>query len=79
MGRHAAFERCIAATACATDPEARGGELYTPRWVTAGSPVRRPVTGLRNRSNNMHTLWSVSENAVGIEFDVEALAAPDAS
>jgi hypothetical protein len=63
----------------ATDPEARGGELYTPRWVNAGSPVRRPVTGLRNRSNNMHTLWSVSENAVGIEFDVEALAAPDAS
>jgi len=63
----------------ATDPAAHGGELYTPRWVNSGSPVRRPVTGRRNRPEDMQTLWSVSEDATGIEFDVEALASPDAS
>lgn len=63
----------------ATDPQAGGGELYAPRWVNTGSPVRRPVTGLRNRPENMQTLWSVSENATDIEFDVETLASPDAT
>ncbi len=63
----------------ATDPEAGGGELYAPRWVNSGSPVRRPVTGLRNRPGDMQTLWNVSENAAHIEFDVEAIAAGDGS
>jgi len=59
----------------ATDPEAGGGELYTPRWVNSGSPVRRPVTGLRNRPDDMQKLWSVSEQATGIQFDIGAPAA----
>lgn len=63
----------------ATDPGARGGELYTPRWVNAGPPVRRPITGLRNRPDRMQMLWDLSESATGIEFDVEALASPDAT
>ena len=63
----------------ATDPEAGGGELYAPRWVNSGAPVRRPVTGLRNRPDDMQTLWSISEEATGIEFDVEAIAAGDRS
>jgi len=63
----------------ATDTGARGGELYTPRWGNAGSPVRRPVTGVRNRPEDMQTLWSVSEDATGIEFDVGAVASPDAT
>jgi NAD(P)-dependent dehydrogenase (short-subunit alcohol dehydrogenase family) len=63
----------------ATDPEAGGGELYAPRWVNTGSPVRRPVTGWRNRPDDMETLWGVSEDATGIEFDVEAIAASDGS
>ncbi len=63
----------------ATDPEAGGGELYTPRWVNMGAPVRRPVTGLRNRPGDMQTLWSISEDVTGIEFDVEAIAAGDRS
>ncbi len=63
----------------ATDPEAGGGELYAPRWVNTGSPVRRPVTGLRNRPEDMQALWSISENAAHIEFDVEAVAAGDGS
>ncbi|MFV9673688.1 MAG: oxidoreductase [Acidimicrobiia bacterium] len=58
----------------ATDPGAQGGELYAPRWVNAGSPVDRPITRLRNRPENMRILWSISEDATGIEFDVAAIA-----
>ncbi len=61
----------------ATDREARGGELYVPRWVNSGSPVRRPVTGSRNRPDSLQTLWDLSESATGIEFDVEALSWSD--
>jgi NAD(P)-dependent dehydrogenase (short-subunit alcohol dehydrogenase family) len=62
-----------------TDPGARGGELYTPRWVSSGSPVRRPITGLRNRPDTMQTLWQISESATAVKFDVEALSSGDES
>lgn len=63
----------------ATDNEARGGELYTPRWVNAGSPVSRPVTGMRNRPEDMETLWSISEDATGLVFDIETPTPPGAA
>jgi NAD(P)-dependent dehydrogenase (short-subunit alcohol dehydrogenase family) len=59
----------------ATDPGARGGELYTPRWVNSGPPVRRPILGRSRRPDEMRLLWEVSERETGIEFDVDAMAA----
>jgi NAD(P)-dependent dehydrogenase (short-subunit alcohol dehydrogenase family) len=54
----------------ATDPDAVGGALYTPRWVNWGPPERRPMLdGARNR-DAMATLWEVSERETGITFDV---------
>jgi NAD(P)-dependent dehydrogenase (short-subunit alcohol dehydrogenase family) len=50
----------------ATDPAARGGEFYGPRYVNFGPPVRRPVlrrTGLRKA---IEVLWEVSERETGI-------------
>jgi NAD(P)-dependent dehydrogenase (short-subunit alcohol dehydrogenase family) len=35
----------------ATDPGAKGGELYAPRWVNWGPPVRRPLMG-RSRTRS---------------------------
>jgi NAD(P)-dependent dehydrogenase (short-subunit alcohol dehydrogenase family) len=60
----------------ATDPLARGGELYGPRWVTAGAPVRRPLLGRPGRAGR--TLWAVSERLTGTPFDIAALAVGDA-
>jgi NAD(P)-dependent dehydrogenase (short-subunit alcohol dehydrogenase family) len=55
----------------ATDPDAVGGALYTPRWVNWGPPVRRPMLdGARNR-DAIATLWKVSGRETGITFDVE--------
>ncbi|MCA0297207.1 MAG: SDR family NAD(P)-dependent oxidoreductase [Actinobacteria bacterium] len=44
----------------ATDPHARGGELYGPRYVNTGPPVRLPV--LRPGADGaIAILWQVSE------------------
>jgi NAD(P)-dependent dehydrogenase (short-subunit alcohol dehydrogenase family) len=54
----------------ATDPEAVGGALYTPRWVNWGPPVRRPLLRRTRNRDAMTTLWQVSERETGITFDV---------
>lgn len=58
----------------ATDPAARGGDYYTPRWTVAGAPVRRSLSGWSHRPEAMELLWSVSEEATGVPFDVAAAA-----
>lgn len=57
----------------ATDPSARGGEFYTPRWVNRGGPVRRPILARSRKPEDLHSLWELSERETGIPFDVEAL------
>jgi len=57
----------------ATDPLARGGGIYTPKWVTAGPAVRRPITGRGNRAEEASLLWDLSEEVTGVEFDVPGL------
>jgi NAD(P)-dependent dehydrogenase (short-subunit alcohol dehydrogenase family) len=58
----------------ATDPSARSGELYGPRFVSVGSPVRRPVLD-RKSADRGALLWRVSEEATGVELDVAAAVA----
>ena len=58
----------------ATDPHAKGGEFYAPRFVNNGVPVRRPI--LRpGISKAIEKLWAVSERETGLRLDVAALAA----
>jgi NAD(P)-dependent dehydrogenase (short-subunit alcohol dehydrogenase family) len=55
----------------ATDPHARGGEMYAPRFVTRGAPVRRPV--LRPGTDEaVKALWLVSERETGVGLDFGA-------
>ena len=58
----------------ATDPGAHGGELYAPRYVNTGPPVRRPVLRRVGLDAAIATLWRVSERETGIRFDFEAAA-----
>jgi len=56
----------------ATDPGARSGEMYAPRFVNNGPPVRRPVLrrlGLRTAADR---LWDVSERETGVSLTVPA-------
>ena len=58
----------------ATDPTAKGGEMYAPRFVNNGPPVRRPI--LRpGRQKAIDILWDVSENLTGTSLDFDAATA----
>ena len=53
-----------------TDPRARGGQFYSPRFVTAGATVRRPLGPWTRHSKQLAVLWEVSERMTGVKFDI---------
>ena len=58
----------------ATDPDAKGGEFYGPRWGNNGAPVRKPI--LRpGVGGGIDKLWEVSERETGVAFDFDAAPA----
>jgi NAD(P)-dependent dehydrogenase (short-subunit alcohol dehydrogenase family) len=54
----------------ATDPRARGGELYAPRFGSNGPPVRRPILRRFDLQKQIDVLWEVSERETGIPLAV---------
>lgn len=52
----------------ATDPRARGGEFYGPRFTTFGPAVRLPVLR-RGNPEAIRTLWQVSERETGLAIN----------
>ncbi len=56
----------------ATDPAARGGEFYAPRYVNSGPPVRRPIMRRIGMDRAIARLWEVSERETGLEIDLES-------
>jgi NAD(P)-dependent dehydrogenase (short-subunit alcohol dehydrogenase family) len=56
----------------ATDPAARGGDLYAPRFVSFGTPVRRPVLPRIGLQRAITRLWEISERETGLTIDVGA-------
>jgi len=56
----------------ATDPSARGGELYAPRFVNFGPAVRRPILRRLGLGKAIDTLWQVSERETKVPLDVAA-------
>ena len=59
----------------ATDPAAKGGEFYGPRFVNSGPPVRKPIVRRLGMDKAIAALWEVSERETGIAIDVRAAAA----
>ena len=55
----------------ATDPAASGGEMYGPRFLMAGAPVRRPVLRKIGLDQAIADLWLVSERETGLRIDVD--------
>jgi NAD(P)-dependent dehydrogenase (short-subunit alcohol dehydrogenase family) len=54
----------------ATDPDAKGGELYAPRFVNTGAPVRRPILRRVGMTRAIDRLWEVSERETGLRIEV---------
>ena len=70
------FEGARPQLRAATDPRARGGELYAPRYGSHGPAVRRPVLRRLRLQEQIDVLWQVSERETGIPLDVAAASAP---
>jgi NAD(P)-dependent dehydrogenase (short-subunit alcohol dehydrogenase family) len=58
-----------------TDPAARGGSLYRPKWIGWGDPVVGRVGQRLRKPEDLAGLWKVSEVDLNIEFDVAAMVA----
>jgi NAD(P)-dependent dehydrogenase (short-subunit alcohol dehydrogenase family) len=56
----------------ATDPKARGSELYGPLFVNNGPPVRKPVLRRFGIDDAIARLWAVSERETGVALDIAA-------
>jgi hypothetical protein len=56
----------------ATDPAAKGGEFYGPRYVNNGPPVRKPVMRRLGMDNAIAALWEVSARETGVAIDLTA-------
>jgi NAD(P)-dependent dehydrogenase (short-subunit alcohol dehydrogenase family) len=54
----------------ATDPRAKGGELYAPRFGSNGPAVRRPVLRRWDLQKRIDELWEVSERETGLALTV---------
>jgi NAD(P)-dependent dehydrogenase (short-subunit alcohol dehydrogenase family) len=54
----------------ATDPGAKGGEFYGPRWVNNGPPVRKPIFRRVGMTRAIAKLWEVSERETGLALAV---------
>jgi NAD(P)-dependent dehydrogenase (short-subunit alcohol dehydrogenase family) len=59
----------------ATDPEAKGGQFYAPRFVNLGAPVRRPILRRVGLTKAIETLWAVSERETGLAMHVSSSGA----
>ena len=69
------FEGARPQLRAATDPRARGGELYAPRFGSHGPPVRRPILRRFDLEKQIDVLWQVSERETGVVLNVP-LAVP---
>ncbi len=52
----------------ATDPKAKGGQMYAPRYIQSGPPVRRPILRRIGLADAIDNLWEISERETGLEI-----------
>jgi NAD(P)-dependent dehydrogenase (short-subunit alcohol dehydrogenase family) len=69
MGMSAA-QGALSQLRAATDPAAKGGEFYGPRFVNNGAPVRKPILRRIGMQQAIARLWEVSERETGLTIDV---------
>jgi hypothetical protein len=66
------FEGARPQLRAATDPRARGGQLYAPRYGSHGPAVRRPILRRWGLQGQIDVLWQVSWRETRIPLDVRA-------
>jgi protochlorophyllide reductase len=54
----------------ATDPEAKGGQFYGPRWIVRGHPVVETPSRRARSADDARALWQASEDLTGLTVDI---------
>jgi NAD(P)-dependent dehydrogenase (short-subunit alcohol dehydrogenase family) len=54
----------------ATDPKAKGGQMYGPLFASNGPAVNRPILRRVGLDKRIQELWDVSERETGVALDV---------
>jgi NAD(P)-dependent dehydrogenase (short-subunit alcohol dehydrogenase family) len=55
----------------ATDPKAKGGDFWAPRYINSGPPVRRPIFRRLGMNRAIARLWEVSERETGLKLEID--------
>lgn len=58
----------------ATDPSAKGGQFYGPRFIATGAAVRRPILRRIGLRSAIAVLWAFSEGATGVALEFRPAA-----
>ncbi len=65
---HSAYKGSLPALRAATDPDARGGQYFGPRYSMAGPPVLESPKETASNSADAEQLWRISEKLTGVAF-----------
>jgi len=65
---HSAYKGALPALRAATDPDAKSGEFYGPRYMMMGSPVVEIPSPKARNFKDAERLWKVSEELTGKVF-----------
>ena len=62
---HSAIKGAMPALRAATDPDAKGGQFYGPRYMMVGSPVVETPSLQARNLEDAQRLWKISEELTG--------------
>ena len=65
-----ALDGALPGLRAATDPEARNGQVYGPRWNVRGAPVEIGQEDQRVKPEETARMWSLSESQTGTVFSL---------
>lgn len=68
FGSQSAETGALPALRAATDPNAKGGEFYGPRWYVRGYPARETPSKAARDQARAGSLWELSESLTNLSF-----------
>lgn len=68
FGSQSAETGALPTLRAATDPDAKGGEFYGPRWYVRGYPTRETPSKAARDQASSGSLWELSESLTNLSF-----------
>jgi NAD(P)-dependent dehydrogenase (short-subunit alcohol dehydrogenase family) len=72
IGAQSAAQGALPILRAATDPDAKGGQFYGPRYIVRGHPVLETPSRRARDADDARRLWARSEELTGLTIDIPA-------